>query len=76
MTMNDYPRPGEHWRLKHNPDRVAVVLAVDEPGSYPWGGYVELRAWWTKNGIANKTMDTFLKQYEPASPNPTEKDNG
>ena len=55
----------KHWRLRKQPERVVRLLAYKVGGDL-YGGYVRLRSDWWHIREQNRSLDTFLKQYEPA----------
>jgi len=61
--MYDQPADGEKWLLKRDNRKVVTVTKVDKIGKNVI--YVHLEMPWAKNGISGKSIDYFLKHYEP-----------
>lgn len=63
------PKNHEKWHLKSNPKKVALVMwcRKDEDPEWPTllRGYVMLKAPWFRRGTGAKSLDTFVKQFEP-----------
>ena len=58
------PKAGQYWRLKRSKLVAKILWANVDNG--PFGGAVKIEAEWSRDGEMHKSMDTFLKQYEPA----------
>ena len=58
-------KAGSKWRLKNNPNKVATVNYVEVDDESVFGGYITIDCPWTQNVNQGRSMDVFLKQYEP-----------
>lgn len=68
MKKNSIPKPGESWRRCRDKDgsETVLVAAVDIRSELAMDGIVKIKSSRFRHGIAYRSLDTFLRQYEPA----------